>query len=297
MNKNFSIIHLSDLHYDKKKASSSSLLVDNIFNDIKYLEKQEEIEPKLVLFTGDLVNFGGQNELFEEAYNNVIKPLLDKLGLNCNKFIYVPGNHELDREKVDEDFQAGFVNRIGSADIDKENFGKDVLTQRSNNFFNFINSLYKWDKEDVIKNTIISIEGFSIGISLYNTAWCSSTYSEQDQKKIFMPPILAKQKLNELNDCDFKIAMMHHPIDWYDDENAIKLQHTLSQYNLVLCGHKHLENNKLEQKGPLKTIYSYAHKLLPLKDKESGYSIIKILPNENKLKVYFREYNDKLSAF
>ena len=63
MNKNFSIIHLSDLHYDKKKATSSSLLVDNIFNDIKILEKQEEIEPKLILFTGDLVNFGGVEKL------------------------------------------------------------------------------------------------------------------------------------------------------------------------------------------------------------------------------------------
>lgn len=298
MNKNFSIIHLSDLHYDKKKSTSSSLLVDNIFQDIKSLEEQEGINPKLILFTGDLVNFGGQNELFQEAYNNVVKPLLNKLGLSNDNFIYVPGNHELDRDEVDEDFQAGFVSRIITADIDKENFGRDALTQRSNNFFNFINcGFYQWKKEEVIKNIIVNIDGVSIGISLYNTAWCSSTYSEQDRKKIFMPPILAKQKLKELEDCDFKIAMMHHPIDWYDDENANKVQHTLSQYNLVLCGHKHLEDNKLEQKGPLKTVYSYAHKLLPLKDKESGYSIIKILPNENKLKVYFREYNDKLSAF
>ncbi len=297
MNNSYSILHLSDLHYDKNKSKSSSLLVDKIVADIKKLEEQDGIRIKAILFSGDLVNFGGQNELFEDAYNSIIKPLINFLGVEEQNFIYVPGNHELDRDKVNKDFQSGFINRILTADIDKENFGDIFLTQRSQNYFNFINKLYKWDNSEVIINKTLNIDKFTVGISLYNTAWCSSTYSDQDRKQILMPPLTAKQKLQEVCNSDFKIAIMHHPIDWYQDENAHKIQHVLSQYNVVLCGHKHLEDSKLEQKGPLKTIYSYAHKLFPLEDKESGYSIINVIPNENKIRIYYREYNDKLNMY
>ena len=166
MNKSYSILHLSDLHYDKSKKDASLLLVTNIFNDIKVLEDKENLNVKLIIFTGDLVNFGGQNELFEESYCTVIKPLLDQLKLSEQDFIYIPGNHELDREKVNKDFQTGFVNRILEADIDKENFGNEFLTLRSKNFFDFINKKFKWENNEVIKNTTLQIENNWVGISL-----------------------------------------------------------------------------------------------------------------------------------
>ena len=297
MNKNFSILHLSDLHYDDSKESATTLLVKKIIDDLNMLKQEQGIEIKLVLFTGDLVNFGGQADLFEKAYVKAVKPILENLGLSESDFLYVPGNHELDRNEVDMDFQAGFIKRVLSADVDKEKFENRNLTARSKNYFDFINRFYKWDNNEVITNKVVNSKNYKIGISLYNTAWTSSTYSEQDAKKIIMPPVLAKKMAEEIKDCDFTIAMMHHPIDWFEDENGNKIQRCLSEYNFVFCGHKHLEDDKSEQKGHMKTLYSYAHKLLPLDDKESGYSILKILPIEKKVHLYFREYNDKVNGF
>lgn len=297
MNKNFSILHLSDLHYDDSKESVATLLVKKIIDDLNMLKQEQDTEIKLVLFTGDLVNFGGQADLFEKAYEKVVYPILKNLGLSESDFLYVPGNHELDRNEVDVDFQTGFIKRVLTAEVDKEKFDNKNLTARSRNYFDFINKFYKWDNKEVITNKVVDCENYKIGISLYNTAWTSSTYSEQDVKKIIMPPILAKKKSEEIKDCDFTIAMMHHPIDWYNDENGNRIQRCLSEYNFVFCGHKHLEDDKSEQKGHMKTLYSYAHKLLPLNDKESGYSILKILPMEKKVHLYFREFNDKVNGF
>lgn len=297
MNKSFSIIHLSDVHFDKSKETISSVLVNNIVSDIQNLEKTENLNCKFLVLTGDLINFGGQAELFESAYQKIIQPILNELKIDKNNFIYIPGNHELDRDEVDKDFQYGFINRISREGVEHENFNNSYLTNRSKNFFNFIKTKTVWENHEVIKNIINNNLGVSIGFSLFNTAWCSSTFSEEDVKKIQMPIMLAKENLQELENCDIKIALMHHPLDWFEDENANQFQHILSQYNIVLCGHKHNEDNKLEQKGPLKTVFNYAHKLLPLKDRESGYSIINISNNENKIKVYYREYNDKISKF
>lgn len=294
---NFTLLHLSDIHYDNDKKVVCSTLIDNILRDIKNLDNKYKLNIKFVLLTGDLVNWGGQNNLFNEAYENIISPLLKVLELTDHEFIYIPGNHELDRNAVDLDFQKSFVERINSNGVEKEDFMKENLTKRSQNYFNFIKKFYKWENNEPVKNIEKEINGYKIGFSLYNTAWCSSTYSDDDVKKLLMPISICKVKSNELKGTNLKFALMHHPIDWYEDENANDIQHVLSEYNLVLCGHKHLENDKLEQKGPLKTFYNYAHKLLPLKSKESGYTLINIFPNERKIKVYFREYNDRINGY
>lgn len=73
-------------------------------NDVLKVEKEENIKIDLVCFTGDLIQRGdkavddeNQMKIAEEI---LIDPVLNGLGLEKNKFIIVPGNHEVDVRKI-----------------------------------------------------------------------------------------------------------------------------------------------------------------------------------------------------
>lgn len=95
------ILHLSDIHLDSRDFIKSQKIFDKIINAILPLHNDEPID--VIVCTGDLINQGGKDykgkieDLFEIFQNIIIKPLLDKLNLPKERFVFCLGNHDVNR--------------------------------------------------------------------------------------------------------------------------------------------------------------------------------------------------------
>ena len=71
-----SILHISDFHFAKRKQRDQFVVVDALVKDLEALCIGHR-RPDLVMFTGDLVNAGGEDR-HEEAYDfTTIRKLID----------------------------------------------------------------------------------------------------------------------------------------------------------------------------------------------------------------------------
>ena len=94
------ILHISDAHIQLDAKEEVSEIVVKMINDALKVQKEQDIKIDLVCFTGDLIQRGDKalddEKQLEIAEEILVNPLLNSLGLENNKFIIIPGNHEVD---------------------------------------------------------------------------------------------------------------------------------------------------------------------------------------------------------
>lgn len=273
MTKN-TIIHLSDLHISESSISDIIELRKALIKDIN---NNLEGEISLIICSGDLVQAGNENN-YKIAAENFINPLLESLNLDTNQFIYVPGNHEVDIKKIDNDFSTYFTNRILETGLQDDDLKKDNVLNRLKGFFDFTKNFNYWDQANLVNTIIGTYNNIKYGISCINTAWNSVGNSSYEAKKIIVPRSLLAKSIMEIENCDRKILVMHHPVDWFYDENAAEIEALLSKFDLVLTGHKHNALSQTFLHINNMTVFNEAPKLEM--DAKNGYSLI-IDNNEN----------------
>ena len=97
------ILHISDAHIQKKDVLEIKEIVQKLINDINRVQIDKDIKIDLICFTGDLIQRGdrsiddeGQWKIAQEI---LVEPLLKTLNLSQDRFVFVPGNHEVDIRK------------------------------------------------------------------------------------------------------------------------------------------------------------------------------------------------------
>ena len=253
------ILHLSDFHLNNRTFRDwNDYLKDSFFEKLDELGKENKID--LVVFTGDLVDKGGKD--FKGASNGfavfkeqIITPILEHLNLDISQFIICPGNHDIERDADDE--------------IDEE--GMKVVMTNNEKVINFINKAeekssykrikriesYKSFEQELYDNVSVeklqSIFKFSlkfrignktVGISSLNSSW--RCYDDTDYGNI----LLGENQLNEnykfIKECDVKIALVHHQLDWLNSvEASIINSHIHRNYDIILSGHVHEGDSKM----------------------------------------------------
>ena len=98
------ILHISDAHIQKKDVLEIKEIVQKLINDINRVQIDKDIKIDLICFTGDLIQRGdrsiddeGQWKIAQEI---LVEPLLKTLNLSQDRFVFVPGNHEVDIRKI-----------------------------------------------------------------------------------------------------------------------------------------------------------------------------------------------------
>ena len=98
------ILHISDAHIQKGAKEEVSEIVAKMVNDTLKVQKEQDLKIDLVCFTGDLIQRGDKalddEKQMEIAEDILVNPVLNSLGLEKDKFIIVPGNHEVDVKKI-----------------------------------------------------------------------------------------------------------------------------------------------------------------------------------------------------
>ena len=299
------ILHISDAHIQMKDKEEVSEIVEKMIKDVLKVQKEQDLKIDLICFTGDLIQRGDKavddEKQWELAENIFINPILKELKVEKDNFIVVPGNHEVNIEKIIKATEKGLA--VDSLEDINENVSDMNVSylQRLDYFYQWVSNYYS----DVIKEKIgyvfsRKIKDKKIGIVCVDSAWRSSGKGSCEKGKMYVGQKQIKDLYKHINDADIKICLMHHPIDWLSDYESTIIEKELTKFDIVLCGHVHENDHKEICRQSMKTIYSIAGKLYPLDyasgravDGYNGYSILNIDSNCNICNIFLRTYYAK----
>lgn len=249
------ILHLSDIHLNPSSFLKSQRMVDQIVDALENYVKEAPID--IIVCTGDLINQGakaydkGIDALFEVFDYNIVTPLLQKLHLPRERFVFCPGNHDVNRPADSPYSEIGLCSSLSTEEkitqlIQSERNYDDVkrmiaFKEFEKKYYSSIEGLnYQYGFFD--SSLILNINGISVGISLLNSAWrCWN--SKEDKNKLLIGQEQVIHSLSYIGDCKIRIALSHHDTTWLADFDAPVIQKFICQnYDMYFTGHTHSSN-------------------------------------------------------
>lgn len=221
------LIHLTDFHLNPQNLKDwTSYVKVPLLTTLKSLHDEKSID--LITFTGDLIDVGGKDyESAKTAFtlfkDEVILPIITSLNLTIDRFLIIPGNHDvvrsLDEEPIELGYQSYFqknplnISKFISESIknDKQigvrrisefkEFEKSLYSQYGHYFYSYFGSACK-----------LTLNNISVGVSCLNSAW--RCYNKSDYANLLVGEEQLINCLKHISDCSIKIALVHHPLDW-----------------------------------------------------------------------------------
>ncbi|WP_262173239.1 metallophosphoesterase [Saccharococcus sp. Marseille-Q5394] len=307
------ILHLSDVHFTKGHKNFHNYVLEPLFKDIH--EMHNEIPIELVLFTGDLLDKGGYPkeplESFESFESEFIDKLLKTLSLPRERFIFIPGNHDIDRKKINPLTERGLKTSLVTAnEIELHMETPQNLNLERIEDYKLFENIYYSDYENYKDNgfgysIILDINNLKIGIAGFNTAW--RCFDDKDKTNL----IMGKKQITQVDahlgtkELDYKIALMHHPFEFLcESEYEPVKDYILRDYDILFTGHTHQSNAQSITTSLGKGCILCAAPSNWEKNNfqnhglnRNGYNIININNNEKSITIHFRRYNYDKNRF
>ena len=249
---NVRLLHLSDIHLGTPKVDDHQVVVVDRLLTAVASEVRENGPIQLIAMTGDLI-WGNDPRCalpFDQQWD-VASDFLDKLITAASlpdraNLIVCPGNHDIDRKKIDplvkmlvekSDFGvAQFQKMIGSA-------GQDMRAPFApmSDFLDRANltgaSDFRSQGYFVAK---VSIGGRTIGLASANTA-LACLDDDRDQHRLFIGQQQRDSLIRDVQGCDLKIFLTHHPLSWLETTEELLLTKRIrEEFDIHLHGHEHL---------------------------------------------------------
>jgi predicted MPP superfamily phosphohydrolase len=267
------------------------------------MQSEHGLHPDLIFFTGDLA-FGQLPESslekqYEEAarFLDGIRESFDPV-IDPSVLFLVPGNHDVNRTLVgrpDIHWLDSLTGEEGANTISALMRAKNLewrrFMERLADYRRFLESHEEYrhilaDPDRLIYAVERVVSGFRIGIAGFNTAW--SCCREVEDGKLWLGRWQIEALRSQLEDCDFRIALTHHPLNWFHKEEDPVLRREIEEsFEIHLHGHEHLgwadvfDHHVRIAAG---ACYEYSKK-------ENGYSIATIRPLQGRGQILFRRYD------
>ncbi|MEX1191912.1 MAG: metallophosphoesterase [Brumimicrobium sp.] len=271
----FSDIHLSAENYHELNNHFSEALIDQLIE----LNLNKSID--LVIITGDLVDCGGKSlntimadegvsshfKLFEKLF---INPISEKVNINKNKFLFIPGNHDVDEEKINwlsekrliKDKIRFIDEKVNGTNFLNENLPDYKNSERIKEFKEFEKEYQKENIRDgnyrFTENQssfLYECDNKKIGFILINDSWlCKSTLFRGECKRIFFGHQQLYDGLKWLEEEGAKInfCLVHHSVDDYMEGDRVERFLKYKNVSVLFNGHYHkqqFENLSEEKDG------------------------------------------------
>lgn len=247
------IIQLTDLHLNKQNLKDWKDYI-SIALTSKLNELNGEQNINLIAFTGDLIDRGGKDfgsakNAFEIAESDVISTICQSIGIPRDRFLLVPGNHDITRTSDDQIDEYGcrkvFTDRTDlSAFMDNaiqnESYNRMLRIQEFKEFeknsFNGSQIEYDWT---VFGTSVkFNADNTSLGVCCFNNSW--RCFDNEDKGRLILGEDQLVRATKFVDSCDVKIALAHHPFDWISDvERKIVSEHVHQDFDILLLGHTH----------------------------------------------------------
>ena len=245
---NIQIIHVSDFHLDTNPISvKKERLVGALIADLK--KQRIDWEKCVFIISGDLIDKGGKNFAntrdafcyFKESFFDRLK---NELSITNEQFFFVPGNHDVDRGKVDPIIETGTLSSVstinGINDFIERNRDKSKYLERLEDFKLFEKEFYQ-DSQITMQLTNFDscfITKNNIGIACFNSSWRSS--KENEEGCLIIGEKQIESAISFLKNAKLRIAVMHHPLEDLKKEDRDIIKPALYKYfDVLLIGHKH----------------------------------------------------------
>jgi predicted phosphodiesterase len=243
-------LHLSDFHVGKDDYAQGNMFKE-IVNHVREKQEQNWV-PDLVFITGDIANHGLSNEYEIFAYE-FLAELYSILGTDWQGTILaVPGNHDVDRSEVE------FLERDKIFQADHQVFEptETGLRKRQKALLNGVKAYITNDDIHSPKNwldspagtffQVLEVRSVKLGVVGINTAWLSK--DDRDKGNLTPGVDLVNKALEQVQNCDARIVLGHHPLDWLIEREADRIRQIFGRYGvLYLHGHLHQARAKVEE--------------------------------------------------
>lgn len=231
------IFHLSDIHFRNK----NNYTTDNVNAIINVLRpSMSEIEAVLIIISGDLAFSGKKQQYIQLRFflMRIKRHICNTYNVNNVEFAIVPGNHDVD-------YTIGKLSRMDLEEIKKNNSYESLVSQefvKQKQFFTLAGMFGCFFENALLHQKLLDVGNKRIQINLINTGVFSSLDEDQGFHYLSEANLNA---LEEQNDSDYVITVMHHPSAWFISDLADRLETTLQQKSdLIFVGHKHYETTK-----------------------------------------------------
>lgn len=245
------ILHFSDFHLNGEKTNDAKHVIDYMLKCLEGINHEKPID--LVLFTGDMLEQGGVGYEnircgFEAFLSEVISPILKALNLPKDRFIFTPGNHDVNRNSDKKSLDEYCINHSKNSKEIVELIKDEEVSElkKFDDFKTFEKEYYKecenltYGGDKFTATFELEIEGYSIGISSLNSIWQCG--------KVSGTPTMGISQITEhtkhLENKSFKIAISHFPYyklekEWQELERVLS-----KEFDIYFSGHTHSGLNR-----------------------------------------------------
>lgn len=299
------LFYFSDIHLTGNKPESEGAVIDAFCKDFKKQLLSLPHDDTYVLIGGDLVFAADDAHSYDLFWENIIKRLLD-YGIRREHIICVPGNHDIQREWVQNN--AGTYAPVISQSFTEEKFNSiigsqqvSMFTQKFEHYDNFINKYIRDERYNLVGYPIEINEEWSV--YCLNSALTSFAgvdnqdypLLKDDTKKLNIDTRKLYDWLQK--NSKKKILMMHHPIDYLSDWASEELAKLVKlNFDLVLTGHTHRQDIMCNKNGHDSYIWCKAPQLYSDKTDKQGYCIIELCDNRVD-RIIYREWFESRNSF
>lgn len=260
-------LHLSDLHITSSSDEGrQDRWMNEVERDLPKLLEEKHLSPDFVLVSGDIANSGQATEY--ELALNFFETLRDRLPRRSARWMFVPGNHDVNWSKIDKnrDLQLRAETkaitddeRLASA-LSNEHDQKYV-GKRHGNFRDFSERAARTlqapmperDNSAVMHLNVGDIEIAIAGLNsaLLSTrkdlidvlnAEVSTAIPDLDLQALAVGLRQLQQAVRSVESADVRIAVMHHPplSEWFLGPDHLSQRSYLGRFDFIHRGHEHL---------------------------------------------------------
>ena len=226
-------LHLSDWHQGSKEGDIDR---ERVLNElIKDIKQRKSISSELeridfIVFSGDLT-YSAKSSQYKEA-EVFLNKVLEATELSKDRLFIVPGNHDLDRNIKDK----YLPEELKKFPRDETTYQKIIqwledesdlqyLLKPFAEYIKFVTEYSGQESPDYGSTKIIDINGLKVGLLGLNSALMSRRKKDENQKVDDKEQLIVGERqiigiqgivdnLSEINKCDVRIAILHHPLEW-----------------------------------------------------------------------------------
>ncbi|WP_177001300.1 metallophosphoesterase [Streptomyces sp. cf386] len=298
------IVHISDLHARADWEPDQSKLLRAFLKDVRDFHERTPVDA--VVFSGDLA-FSARPDQFSFAREALLDPLQDLLGLDRDRMVLAPGNHDVDISRIDQFQENGLLSGLTSRDaVNQLLDAKNLMTylDRMAPWLEFVDDYYADTGVERLSPLVtlhrFTASGSTVAVACLTSAWrATGEGDDADRAHLIVGDRQMTRAADELGDADVKIAVMHHPLDWLAEFDRGDVRRELGRFDVLCTGHVHVVDpvGLASKTGPL--MHSMAGSLYQSRDYLNAYSVVDVDRTHapHAFTVHVRSYFDSRDAF
>lgn len=296
-------LHLSDLHFkgDSRKSQAEKFNRDIVskagLHFIKNLDAADKID--FIVITGDLAHGGGKKEY--GVVMTFCEELLKVLNLGKNRLFLVPGNHDVDRNKV----LGSHINRYYNFKTQDEitELIKDpdmfpTIMRKFSGYNSYANKIMGWDAYKnssaycYHKSLLLQKDNEKIEINMLglNSALFAG-YDDDDKQKLALGFVQIEKILSGVSsEAAFTMAFFHHPFECFHSEEEVIKNLLMKEADIILTGHLHKTGNMCISNQAGKALIVRAGAFFETRQSKNSFNIVNINAKTGRGDIQFYKY-------